>query len=310
MPTLSSSTNYDFTNATLLRLVHVHNFMRGAALCDVVHIENDQMVYGSVRELAAAARACSKDFVIARVGPDRLAASVLYASSAARGLEPLVDYFLDAVSHGWDYAGAAASTLYVTDMSLTARYLWRSLDAGLTNVTTWPSWHDGTCLSRELRGVTVDGAILGTWCCGDFIWPMSYFDIKLEEFADRTANLWDWPFAWALHPPPLGVPVQLATGHAGAQLWAGGRNFRVEDSGSEGSWRTVTGGQLDPTLPPPRPAGPGDLLRVPLWNGTRVWNLHMHSKNLHLWRSDEDGNITLDRDLPMGGRAVWWRELG
>lgn len=310
MPTLSSSTNYGFTNATLMRLVHVHNFMRDAALRDVVHIENDQMVYGSVRELAAAARACGKDFVVARVGPDRLAASVLYASSAARGLEPLVNFYLDAISHGWEHASATAASQYVTDMSLTARYLWTSLDAGLTNVTTWPSWHDGTCLSRELRGLTVDGAILGTWCCGDFIWPMSYFNIKLEEFADRTANLWEWPFVWALLPPPTGVPVQLVSGHAGAEQWPGGRDFRTEDPGGEGLWRTVVGGQLDPALPQPHPAGPGDLLRVPLWNGTRVWNLHMHSKNLHLWRSDENGNITLNFEHPMGGRAVWWRELG
>ena len=28
-------------------------------------------------------------------------------------------------------------------------------------------------------------------------------------------------------------------------------------------------------------------LRVPFWNGTRVFNLHMHSKQLHLWRSTE-----------------------
>jgi hypothetical protein len=38
---------------------------------------------------------------------------------------------------------------------------------------------------------------------------------------------------------------------------------------------------------------PPNRLRVPFWNGTRVFNLHMHSKQLHLWRST-------DSDISMG----------
>lgn len=42
-------------------------------------------------------------------------------------------------------------------------------------------------------------------------------------------------------------------------------------------WRTVRG-DAD--------AGGADVRR-PFWNGVPVFNLHMHSKQLHLWRSDE-----------------------
>ena len=84
----------------------------------------------------------------------------------------------------------------------------------------------------------------------------------MDESATRY---WDFPFAWRLVPLPEGVAPALLVDLDG-QRWGGGKRGAYGGGG-------VSSGQG---------------LRAPFWNGTRVFNLHMHSKQLHLWRSTDD----------------------
>ena len=49
LPTLNHRTNMDFTALTMLRLVMLHNYAAARGLRGVLHVENDQMLYGRVR---------------------------------------------------------------------------------------------------------------------------------------------------------------------------------------------------------------------------------------------------------------------
>jgi hypothetical protein len=207
----------------MTRLVYVHQIMAVWGVERVVHVENDQKVYGRIQGVADAAAACGVRLAMTKVGV-RLAPATVYARDA-RALKDLLDFILGAIDKGVEHAILVAKTKWVTDMSLPAVYFEDKAAEGDAAVVTFPTAADGSCLARE-AGVIWDGLPLGTWCCGSFEWPRKHLKIMMAESA--TAY-WDAPFEWR-----------------------------------------IVGG-----------------LRVPVWNGTRVFNLHMHSKQLHLFRSDE-----------------------
>lgn len=294
LPSLSGGTNWAFTVVTLTRLVYVHHWARGARGGGVVvHVENDQMVYGHVDELVQGATACNVDLAFGRVAAQRTAAAVLYASSAA-ALRPLVDFLWEALSHGAGHAAQVTGTQWVTDMSLTAAFVDASAAAGVTNVTLWPlTTAPSDCLSRSLS-VVVDAAVLGTWCCGDMGRGRDLFAIK-SEFSDFP--LWDWTLEWTLLASPGALPP-----YEDADF--------VRESAHEveagAQWIVTDGPEWDaPRALAARAArgGRDPLLRVPVWNGTRVWNLHIHSKMLHWWRSDDVGVEALWKNPAVAGEC-------
>jgi hypothetical protein len=60
--------NDDFTRFTAERLFVLHALMRTFALENVMHIENDQMMYGSIQAVKDAADACGVRLAMTRVG--------------------------------------------------------------------------------------------------------------------------------------------------------------------------------------------------------------------------------------------------
>jgi hypothetical protein len=294
LPSQGGGLNWVFSTVTLTRFVYLHHWMRASGRARVLHVENDQMLYGSALEVAGAAEACGLDFVLGRVAAGRYAASVLYVSSAEAGLAPFLAFLWASLSSGWQHAAAVCGSLWVTDMSLTAAFVDAAAAAGLSNVTVFPSSSEpgSSCLSRALP-VVVDGAALGSWCCGDMGRGRSFFEVR-TEFSDES--LWDWPFEWRVQPFTA-VPVRLVAGDAAErsrQLPAvpaapAEPGSSSSSSSSPKAWVTVSGGSMQgrgsrrssasaPTAP---------VLRVPIWNGSRVFNLHIHSKMLHWWRSDD-----------------------
>jgi hypothetical protein len=147
-------------------------------------------------------------------------------------------------------------------MSLTASYYDLHRAAGSRNVTTLPQQWDGSCLFRETGGLVFDALPLGTWCCGSFTHPRNHLKEKMGESA---TPYWDYPFAWRSVPLPPGTDAALLVDLDGNRWGAGRRGAYGGGGGST-----------------------GEGLRAPFWNGTRAFNLHMHSKQLHLWRSTDD----------------------
>ena len=135
-PSLGGGTNTAFTVVTLTRLLYLHHWMRATTANAIIHVENDQMVYGGGGELATPAKRCALELCMGRVAQGRAAAAVMYVESHA-ALAPFLDFLWEALSHGWQHAAdAVGGNLWVTDMSLLAAYVGASLAAG--RVAYWP----------------------------------------------------------------------------------------------------------------------------------------------------------------------------
>ena len=299
MPSLSGGTNWAFTVITLTRLIYVHHWGRkyryGGGV--IIHVENDQMIYGHVNELAESAINCNADFVLGRVAAQRTAAAVLYLSSYT-ALREFLDFLWDTLSHGANHAESVTGTPWVTDMSLTSAYIEMALNAGMKNVTIWPlsTVPSASCLSSHLA-VIIDAAALGTWCCGDMGRGKEHFKIK-SEFSDFP--LWDSLLEWVILPISDAIPpYEDADEMKMVNSMMGG--------GDGGDWIVTLGPDWDEgraLAARKRRGSSAPRLRVPVWNGTRVWNLHMHSKMLHWWRSDDNLRVeTLWEDASTAGEC-------
>jgi hypothetical protein len=229
-PTINGKSNMDFTQVTMTRVVAVHQMMLVFGVERVVHIENDQMLYGSIQRVAAAAEACGVRLALTRLGV-RMSYATMFARDAA-ALKHMLDFILDAISHGVEHAIKVVDTKWVTDMSLPAAYFQQRATAGDEWAATFPHEPDTSCLA-ESSGFMFDALPLGAWCCGSFEKPRKHLSVKMEE---SETKYWKGDFQWRV----------------------------VQDS----------------------EAG-GKRVRRPFWNGAPVFNLHMHSKQLQLWRSDE-----------------------
>jgi hypothetical protein len=250
LPTVNDKMNFAFTQFTMERLWALHGLMASYRLADVVHVENDQMLYGDVAAVVAAARTCGVRLAMTRIGK-RMAPAVVYAANAS-ALGELLTFMADAIKSGPDAASALVGTGWVTDMTLTAAFFdlhRRRVAAGgpeaaaSAGITSLPNrGNDGSCMARETGGLVFDAAPLGHWCCGTFEKPKEHFTHRDGE---SEVAYWDRPFDWTMVPPPAG---------SGKRVW-------------------------------PRGAAAPDALRVPTWDGNRVFNLHIHSKQLEPWKS-------------------------
>jgi hypothetical protein len=318
MPSLAGGTNMAFTTVTLTRLVYLHHWLRARGGGAVVHLENDQMLYGGVEEVVGPARACGVDFALGRVAPTRFAAAVLFLEGSAP-LRRLVDFLTGALSHGWQHAAAVAESYWVTDMSLTAAFVAAqgrnasAVHGELAAVFPAPQEAVGPssdCLAREM-GPLVDAAVLGIWCCGDMSHGREWMSIR-TEYAESPV-LWELPFAWELGS--VVVRTGALAGRAEEVEWGGWRHAvrvprvprvardpqALEDPAAPGgaeqprsggggqqqqaAWVSVPGGEEGEGGKGALKAVP--VLRLPTWNGTRLFNLHLSSKMLHWWRSDD-----------------------
>jgi hypothetical protein len=231
-PTINGKSNMEFTQVTMTRVVAVHQVMLVFGVERVVHIENDQMIYGSIQRVARGADACGVRLALTRLGI-RMSYATMFARDAA-SLKHMLDFILDTISRGVDHAVQVVGSKWVTDMSLPAAYFERRAEAGDEWATTFPHEPDNSSCLSGASGFMFDALPLGAWCCGSFEKPRKHLAVKMEESETK--------------------------------YWKG--DFQ---------WRVVHG---DPD------AG-GASVRRPFWNGAPVFNLHMHSKQLQLWRSDE-----------------------
>jgi len=224
-PTLNHRTNMEFTRATMVRLAALHRLLVVEGISRAVHIENDQMVYGSVVALADAADGCGMRLGMSRVGV-RFAPAVVYTRDAP-ALKEMLDFIYWAITAPVDIANSIGKG-YPTDMSITATFFDIKEGQGGDNATAFaalPPSFDGSCIATR-GGQMYDGLGLGCWCCGDFYHPKKHLHVKLAE---SRVQYWDYPF----------------------------------------EWRVVDG------------------LRKPFWNHSNVFNLHMHNKQLHLFKSSD-----------------------
>jgi len=267
--------NDAFTRFTAERLFVLHSLMRAFGLRNVVHVENDQMLYGRggvARAAAAVGEACGLRLAMTRIGR-RLSPAVLFARDA-EALRDMLDFMLEAVSHGYEHAVKVADSSWVTDMTLTAAYFneKRPLTA------TLPNRDDGSCVARATGGTTFDAAPLGHWCCGDFETPDVWREIRDGE---SEAQYWDRPLEWRAERLDAEA-AELAAAQAERRTegevpcercGADGGGGGGEAGGAGGA-----GGKKEEEEPPV-------MLWAPFWDGREVFNLHVHSKKLFRYGS-------------------------
>ena len=237
LPVYENKGNFMFMQYSTTRLITLLQLISARSLRRVVHVENDQMLYGSIQTLSQAADACGIRLAMPRLDDKQLAASVLYVQDA-EDLKEMLEFFLASINQGPEHAMNVTKTFHVVDMTMCAAYFADAQErfciAG--SVQTLPTTITGTCLGEQFAFV-FDAASLSQWCCGIHTDPWSRFTFKNSW---NKVRYWDAPFEWRL----LDFPTRL---------------------------------------------------RVPFWNNTRIFNLHMHSKQLHLWRStDLDVSMSWD----------------
>ena len=157
---------------------------------NVLHLENDQMIYTSVDKLLKASKTCNVHLAMSKIG-ERLAPAVVYVKDSAALLD-MLDFMLEAISKGRDHAIKVAGSRWVTDMTLTAAYFAQKRKG----TATLPNHADDSCIYKAIPGgLIIDGAPLGHWCCGAFGngQENKFFQIKDEE---SEVAYWDHPFEW------------------------------------------------------------------------------------------------------------------
>lgn len=244
LPTVKDKMNFEFTQYTMERLYALYSVMHVYGLENVLHLENDQMIYQRVLPIIEAVNHCDLTLVMTRMNRE-MAPAVVYARNAT-AIKDMLDFMYEAITNGVDHAIAVAGNGWVTDMTLTSAYF--NLQYKLAketpqnkkaqSIVSFPYEKDSSCLSNALNGLVFDAAPLGHWCCGTFERPTQYFT---HHNKDSIINYWDFPFLWV------------------------NRTYTIQSF----------------TDPSPHDA----LITVPEWNNLPLFNLHIHSKQLHLWKS-------------------------
>jgi hypothetical protein len=186
----NANANYLFTQLTTERLFALQSLMHVYKLENVIHLENDQMIYTSVDKVIKASKICNVHLAMSKIG-ERLAPAVVYIKDSAALLD-MLDFMLEAISKGRDHAIKVAGSRWVTDMTLTAAYFSQKRKG----TTTLPNHADDSCIYKAIPGgLIIDGAPLGHWCCGAFGngQENKFFQIKDEE---SEVAYWDHPFEW------------------------------------------------------------------------------------------------------------------
>ena len=243
LPTVKDKMNFEFTQYTMERLYAVYMVMHIYKLDNVLHLENDQMIYYSITKIIEAAHECDLTLAMTRMNRE-MAPAVVYIRNAT-ALKDMLDFMYESITNGVDHAISVAGTGWVTDMTLTSAYFNRQYKLAqeennmkAKTIVSFPYEQDSSCLSNALDGLIFDAAPLGHWCCGTFEKPKEYYS---HRHKDSLVPYWDFPFVWVN--------------------------------------RTLVIQQFTDPYPIET------MVTIPEWNSLRVFNLHIHSKQLYLWKS-------------------------
>jgi hypothetical protein len=237
IPTVDDGTgvgrsNLNFAALTFERLGALYRTMQVHKMTHVLHVENDQMVYGTLGRVVKGAKDCGVRLAMTRAGRTQMAPAVVYAADA-QALFGLLDFMNQVLAKGAAYASEVSKSGWVTDMSLTMAYfnmheeladkeeqeLWEATGGGgggdgaggasaavstvpaansSRGIISFPNHPDRSCMWDKLRTV-FDAAALGVWCCGSFFDPHKLMKAKLDI---SEVAYWDRPFEWTREPAP------------------------------------------------------------------------------------------------------------
>jgi hypothetical protein len=169
--------NNMFVQYTTERLLAVHAYMNMTRKWNVFHMENDNMLYVSLKDLLSHMRACDVHLGLPKAALHTAVTSFVYARNPY-ALEHFVRYTIEIFRLGRQNAIDFLNTTWINDMTIAGRYL--DLYAAtedqsrLTGVFELPSqFTDNFCLSRVQAGnpIIFDACVLGQYFGGSYSMP-------------------------------------------------------------------------------------------------------------------------------------------
>jgi len=276
------SGNLDFNRLVTARFFALLGLMRRDALTDVVHLENDMMVYTDFRPVILPAwRRCGN--AMATLFPAKKGAipGVLLVRQAA-DLQGLLGYINDLLSCGRKF-GKGVTPGYANDMTYILNYYQLRGSAVLGDLPNWLHQRGENCLADEMPGVLFDGASFGQW------YSFAFADHGPGGAKAREEALAIAPLNASYGDPrgrdgssTRGVDDEAMARHVratvGAAVTTAGPKLHIRNAMKERFLDATPGPLL-------KWVADRDGRRVPEYKGKRLVVLHVHAKNLFWFRS-------------------------
>ena len=205
--------NEMFNQYTSERLLAVWALMDKLELHDVIHLENDNMLYSGASDVVSAMQTCHVQFAIPFVSIRLAVVGVAYIQ-AAEALEPFIKFAIRVFEMQPEKAVEYLETEYVNDMSLLGTfYHEHSLSTLISELPTrayqardhaanasreiqfleplpFQEDHPYNCIAEALPGTIFDSCVLGQYFGGTFVKPGESFWQEGRQYDPRGKQLW------------------------------------------------------------------------------------------------------------------------
>lgn len=205
--------NMQFNQFTSERLLAVWALMDKLQLRDVIHLENDNLLYSSVSDVVSAMQTCDVHLAVPFVSV-RLAVVGIAYIQAAEALKPFINFAISVFEMPAEKAVEYLKTEYVNDMSLLGAFYHenmlsmfiseiptkvyeargRELDAPRDEHFLEPlpfrENHTSSCIAEALPSTIFDSCVLGQYFGGTFSEPGKQFWQEGRQYDPRDKQLW------------------------------------------------------------------------------------------------------------------------
>ena len=190
--------NSEFTRVTSERLAYIQALMTQRSMRNVLHLENDNMLYVDVRKevLPVISRSCPMSLGVPFANKEHAIVSFVYIEDAA-GITHLISFMNEAYAAGQEALVKHVGSEWVNDMTLTAQYFKEKAER--TRAQALPAklytGNDTNCLATHTN-LIFDAVAIGQWFGGSFQHPYTPywddgrdFDIRGLELEWRNTTL-------------------------------------------------------------------------------------------------------------------------
>jgi hypothetical protein len=289
--------NKEFNRLVTARFFAMLGLMRRDSLIDVVHLENDMMVYADFRPFVGAFLRCGSP--LATMFPAKKGAipGVMFVRDA-EGLSLFTSYVNDLLACGKQF-GKKVQKGYANDMTYLKNLFELYGNRAVTDIPNYLVKPGENCIADELnRAWLFDGASFGQW------YSFAIAASGSQEVQPTPVHEAVPPKNIAPFAPDYGTSASASTARAAA---AGSTTLSVDDGAMALYCEASAEQGLAVTMarPPqhirdamrerfldPTPGtfvkwsfDEGTRLRIPNFGSTRIAALHIHAKNLFWFRS-------------------------
>ncbi|CAM2729959.1 unnamed protein product [Rotaria socialis] len=214
--------NEKFVQYVVERLVALYAYMNQTKLCNVFHMENDNMLYIDLNRLAMRMLECNVSIAIPRAAIDQAVMSFIFVKSS-RIMEHFVEWCVNVFRMGPEKAVKFLNTSWINDMTLGARYLQlfatSNEQSKITGVFELPTWinerNESCCLCKMTQNdaIIFDACVLGQYFGGTFSNP-NQKHWEMNRLVDPRGLLLDWrPSEHGAHKHPYIIGIKIANIH-------------------------------------------------------------------------------------------------